>query len=64
MHISCACFGVVFFSAVTEAGKVGDDLSKNFFKEEYILNYKIGELVFLLYTGINHFHSISYQKFL
>ncbi|XP_069119775.1 3-hydroxyisobutyryl-CoA hydrolase, mitochondrial-like isoform X2 [Argopecten irradians] len=28
--------------AVTEAGKVGDPLSQNFFKEEYILNFKIG----------------------
>ncbi|KAJ8307022.1 hypothetical protein KUTeg_015106 [Tegillarca granosa] len=28
--------------AVTEAAKVGDPLSQNFFKEEYILNNKIG----------------------
>ncbi|XP_060075927.1 3-hydroxyisobutyryl-CoA hydrolase, mitochondrial-like [Ylistrum balloti] len=28
--------------AVTEAGKVGDSLSQDFFKEEYILNFKIG----------------------
>ncbi|KAK7092533.1 hypothetical protein V1264_008264 [Littorina saxatilis] len=28
--------------AVTEAGKVGDSLAKDFFKEEYILNFKIG----------------------
>lgn len=28
--------------AVTDAGKVGDRLSQDFFKEEYILNYKIG----------------------
>ncbi|XP_071152505.1 3-hydroxyisobutyryl-CoA hydrolase, mitochondrial-like isoform X1 [Mytilus edulis] len=28
--------------AVTEAGKVGDRLSQDFFKEEYILNNKIG----------------------
>ena len=42
VHLSHACF-LLLFSAVTEAGKVGDDLAKNFFKEEYILNYKIGE---------------------
>ncbi|WAR04403.1 HIBCH-like protein [Mya arenaria] len=28
--------------AVTEAGKVGGDLARDFFKEEYILNNKIG----------------------
>ena len=28
--------------AVAEAGKVGDDLVRNFFKEEYMLDYKIG----------------------
>lgn len=28
--------------AVTDAGKKGDALAKDFFKEEYILNYKIG----------------------
>jgi len=28
--------------AVTDAGKVGDPLAQNFFKEEYILNHKIG----------------------
>ena len=42
VHLSHACF-LLLFSAVTEAGKVGDDLAKKFFKEEYILNYKIGE---------------------
>ena len=30
-------------SAVTEAGKVGGQLAKDFFKEEYMLNSKIGE---------------------
>ncbi|ELT99351.1 hypothetical protein CAPTEDRAFT_180966 [Capitella teleta] len=30
--------------AVTDAGKVGDPLSENFFKEEYILNNAIGTL--------------------
>ncbi|XP_025082431.1 3-hydroxyisobutyryl-CoA hydrolase, mitochondrial-like isoform X1 [Pomacea canaliculata] len=28
--------------AVTESGKTGGDLARNFFKAEYILNYKIG----------------------
>jgi hypothetical protein len=27
---------------VTEAGKIGDALAKNFFREEYILNNTIG----------------------
>ena len=30
-------------SAVTEAGKVGGKLAKDFFKEEYMLNSKIGK---------------------
>ena len=30
-------------SAVTEAGKVGGQLAKDFFKEEYMLNSKIGK---------------------
>ena len=34
----------LFFSAVAEAGKKGDDLTKLFFKEEYMLNHTIGEL--------------------
>lgn len=34
----------VFLSALTEAGKVGDPLTKNLFREEYTLNYAIGEL--------------------
>lgn len=33
------------FAAVAEAGKKGDDLTKLFFKEEYMLNYAIGELI-------------------
>ena len=33
------------FTAVAEAGKKGDDLTKLFFKEEYMLNYAIGELI-------------------
>ncbi|KAK7483606.1 hypothetical protein BaRGS_00025159, partial [Batillaria attramentaria] len=28
--------------AIAEAGKKGDDLARDFFKEEYMLNYKIG----------------------
>ena len=32
----------IILTAVTEAGKVGDRLSQDFFKEEYILNNKIG----------------------
>jgi len=32
------------FLAVTEAGKLGGDLAKDFFKEEYILNNKIGKI--------------------
>lgn len=31
-------------SAVTEAGKVGDSLAQDFFREEYILNNAIGRL--------------------
>lgn len=33
------------FTAVAEAGKKGDDLTKLFFKEEYMLNNAIGELI-------------------
>lgn len=36
---------ILFFpplSAVTEAGKVGDSLAQDFFREEYILNNAIG----------------------
>ena len=32
------------FIAVAEAGKKGDELTKLFFKEEYMLNYAIGKL--------------------
>ena len=39
-----ALFSQSFVLAVTDAGKVGDDLSKNFFREEYILNHAIGTL--------------------
>ena len=33
----------MIITAVTEAGKVGGQLAKDFFKEEYILNNKIGK---------------------
>lgn len=38
------CFYLIFFplSAVTEAGKVGESLAQDFFREEYILNNAIG----------------------
>lgn len=38
------CFYLIFFplSAVTDAGKVGDSLAQDFFREEYILNNAIG----------------------
>lgn len=32
-----------YLPAVTEAGKVGDPLAEDFFREEYILNNAIGE---------------------
>lgn len=32
------------FTAVAEAGQKGDDLTKLFFKEEYMLNHTIGKL--------------------
>ena len=35
-------FHLCFPTAVTEDGKVRGQLSKDFFKEEYILNNKIG----------------------
>lgn len=34
---------VFLYSAVTEAGKAGDPLAADFFREEYILNYSIGK---------------------
>ena len=39
----CVCVCVCVCTAVTEAGKVGDRLAKEFFREEYILNHLIGE---------------------
>lgn len=36
---------VCFLLAVTDAGKVGDPLAQDFFKEEYMLNSAIGESV-------------------
>ena len=35
--------GFHFYSAVTEAGKVGDRLSQDFFRGEYNLNHMIGK---------------------
>lgn len=32
-------------AAVTEAGKAGDSLAEEFFREEYTLNYTIGKLL-------------------
>ena len=42
------------FTEVAEAGKRGGDLSKLFFKEEYMLNYAIGELWFEVKTILIH----------
>lgn len=39
-------------SAVTEAGKVGDSLAQDFFREEYILNNAIGMYFILFYVCI------------
>lgn len=38
--------------AVTEAGKVGDPLAEDFFREEYILNNAIGKRYTFNYTCI------------
>lgn len=49
------CFYLLFFplSAVTEAGKVGDSLAQDFFREEYILNNAIGMYFILcMYVSI------------
>lgn len=45
----------LYVVAVTEDGKVGGQLSKDFFKEEYILNNKIGKTRFDLpfWTNVN-----------
>ena len=32
-----------YYIAITEAGKAGDPLTVDFFKEEYTLNYTIGK---------------------
>ena len=43
-HKNVICWVFVrVISAVAEAGHKGDDLTKMFFKEEYALNYVIGE---------------------
>jgi len=36
---------VVCAEAVSEAGKAGDQLSRDFFREEYTLNHLTGEYV-------------------
>ena len=41
---TCVCACVWVCLAVTEAGKVGDRLAKDFFRDEYILNHLIGEV--------------------
>lgn len=41
MYIRELLFSLLF-TAVTEAGKVGDDLAKSFFWEEYTLNHYTG----------------------
>ena len=42
-HVSEYLVVLRYISAVTEAGKVGGQLAKDFFKEEYMLNSKIGK---------------------
>lgn len=37
------CESVFLYSAVTEAGKAGEPLAVDFFREEYILNNSIGK---------------------
>lgn len=49
LYIKCLDFKILIhvlskFTAIAEAGKKGDELTKVFFKEEYMLNYAIGEL--------------------
>ncbi len=40
LYYSLICF---VLSVITEAGKVGDSLAEDFFREEYILNNAVGE---------------------
>lgn len=40
-------FMIIVISAIAEAGLRGEDLPKDFFREEYMLNYTIGEIVTL-----------------
>lgn len=47
------------FTEVAEAGKRGGDLSKLFFKEEYMLNYAIGELKFEVKTINSQFRQFQ-----
>ena len=42
--VKCVDFKLLSkLTAVADAGKKGDELTKLFFKEEYMLNYAIGE---------------------
>ena len=49
-YFECTCICIVFCStAITEAGKAGDPLTVGFFKEEYTLNFTIGEKLSVIY---------------
>lgn len=50
------------FTEVAEAGKRGDDLSKLFFREEYMLNYAIGELWFEVKTINSQFRQFQFRN--
>ncbi len=39
-----ACLIIIIMAAVTEAGKVGASLAKDFFREEYAVNHYIGKI--------------------
>ena len=36
--------------AIAEAGKKGEDLTKAFFRDEYILNHKIGVSILIVFS--------------
>ena len=50
------------FTEVAEAGKRGGDLSKLFFREEYMLNYAIGELWFEVKTINSQFRQFQFTN--
>ena len=54
-----------YYIAITEAGKKGDPLTRTFFKEEYTLNFTIGQFSIVynrLYRLVeNSFCAISYS---